>query len=110
MPLIALDQLSKKYPGGVVALDGLTLDLESGIIGLVGANGAGKSTLIKILLGLLAPTSGRAFVMGRDVATQGLDIRQFVGSSRSRSRGSWTSAWASLTRWRIPVEYPPIAR
>jgi len=79
MPLIALDQLSKKYPGGVVALDGLTLDLESGIIGLVGANGAGKSTLIKILLGLLAPTSGRAFVMGRDVATQGLDIRQFVG-------------------------------
>jgi len=79
MPLIALDQLSKRYPGGVVALDGLTLDLESGIIGLVGANGAGKSTLIKILLGLLAPTSGRAFVMGRDVATQGLDIRQFVG-------------------------------
>jgi len=79
MPLIALHELTKRYPGGVVALDGLTLDLEPGIIGLVGANGAGKSTLIKILLGLLAPTSGGASVMDRDVATQGLEIRQFVG-------------------------------
>lgn len=79
MPLIALNDLSKHYPGGVVALDGLTLDLEPGIIGLVGANGAGKSTLIKILLGLLPPTSGGASVMDRDVATRGLEIRQFVG-------------------------------
>jgi len=79
MPLIELHELTKRYPGGVVALDGLTLDLEPGIIGLVGANGAGKSTLIKILLGLLAPTSGGASVMDRDVATQGLEIRQFVG-------------------------------
>jgi ABC-2 type transport system ATP-binding protein len=79
MPLIALDDLTKHYPGGVVALDGLTLDLEPGIIGLVGANGAGKSTLIKILLGLLPPTSGRASVMERDVASRGLEIRQFVG-------------------------------
>ncbi|MEO8207754.1 MAG: ABC transporter ATP-binding protein [Chloroflexota bacterium] len=79
MPLIELHELTKRYPGGVVALDELTLDLEAGIIGLVGANGAGKSTLIKILLGLLAPTSGSAAVMGRDVVTRGLEIRQFVG-------------------------------
>ena len=79
MPLIALDALTKRYPGGVVALDGLTLDLEPGIIGLVGANGAGKSTLLKILLGLLPPTSGRATVMDRDVVSQGIEIRQFVG-------------------------------
>ena len=52
MPLISLVSLTKRY-GDVVALDGLSLDLEPGIIGLVGANGAGKSTLIKILLGLL---------------------------------------------------------
>ena len=58
MPLIALHGLTKRYPGGVTALDGLTLDLEPGIIGLVGANGAGKSTLLKILLGLLEPTAG----------------------------------------------------
>ena len=79
MPLIALDALTKRYPRGVVALDGLTLDLEPGIIGLVGANGAGKSTMLKILLGLLPPTSGSASVMGFDVVRQGIEIRQFVG-------------------------------
>jgi ABC-2 type transport system ATP-binding protein len=79
MSLIALRDLTKRYPRGVVALDGLTLELESGIIGLVGANGAGKSTLIKILLGLLPPTSGEATVMDLDVRSQGTTIRQFVG-------------------------------
>jgi ABC-2 type transport system ATP-binding protein len=79
MSLIALTDLTRRYPGGVVALDGLSLELEPGIIGLVGANGAGKSTLIKILLGLLPPTSGRAAVMDLDVRTQGTTIRQFVG-------------------------------
>jgi ABC-2 type transport system ATP-binding protein len=79
MSLISLRDLTKHYPRGVVALDGLTLDLEPGIIGLVGANGAGKSTLIKILLGLLEPTSGDASVMGLDIAAQGTTIRQFVG-------------------------------
>src|SRR6187397_2247267 len=79
MSLIALRDLTKRYPRGVIALDGLTLELEPGIIGLVGANGAGKSTLIKILLGLLPPTSGQATVMDLDVGTEGTTIRQFVG-------------------------------
>ena len=79
MTLIALRDLTKRYPGGVTALDGLTLELEPGIVGLVGANGAGKSTLIKILLGLLDPTSGEASVMDLDVRTKGTTIRQFVG-------------------------------
>ena len=60
MALIATEALTKRYPGGVTALDGLTLELEPGIIGLVGANGAGKSTLLRILLGLLEPTRGEA--------------------------------------------------
>src|SRR3954454_21849957 len=79
MSLISLHDLTRRYPRGVTALDGLTLDLEPGIIGLVGANGAGKSTLIKILLGLLPPTSGEATVMDLDVQTDGTTIRQFVG-------------------------------
>src|SRR3954452_7446709 len=79
MSLISLHDLTRRYPRGVTALDGLTLDLEPGIIGLVGANGAGKSTLIKILLGLLLPTSGEATVMDLDVRTEGTTIRQFVG-------------------------------
>ena len=78
MALIALDSLTKRYPG-VTALDGLTLEIEPGIIGLVGANGAGKSTLLKILLGLIAPTSGGARVFDLDVRTRGTEIRQFVG-------------------------------
>jgi ABC-2 type transport system ATP-binding protein len=79
MSLIALRELTLRYPGGVTALDALTLELQPGIIGLVGANGAGKSTLIRILLGLLRPTSGEAAVMDLDVVSQGTDIRQFVG-------------------------------
>ena len=79
MPLLVTEALTKRYPGGVVALDGLTLALEPGIIGLVGANGAGKSTLLRILLGLLEPTSGSATVLGHDVQTDGSVLRRYVG-------------------------------
>jgi len=79
MPLIEARALTKRYGEHVIALDGLNLDVEPGIIGLVGANGAGKSTLLKILLGLLSPTDGSASVMGLDVTREGPEIRQFVG-------------------------------
>ena len=79
MPLISTDALTKRYPGGVTALDGLTLELEPGIIGLVGANGAGKSTFLRILLGLLEPSSGRASVLGQDVRTGGTSLRRYLG-------------------------------
>src|SRR6185312_11111296 len=57
----------------------LTVELEPGIIGLVGANGAGKSTLLRILLGLLEPTAGTATVLGHDVRTAGSTLRRYVG-------------------------------
>ena len=78
MPVIATDGLTRRYPG-VTALDWLTLSVEPGIIGLVGANGAGKSTLIKILLGLLPATRGSASVLGLDSAREGARIRGLVG-------------------------------
>src|SRR5262249_25427148 len=77
--VIRTDALTKRYPGDVTALAGLTVDIRPGITGLVGANGAGKSTLIKIPLGLLPPTSGRAVVLGHDVAASGERIRTLTG-------------------------------
>jgi ABC-2 type transport system ATP-binding protein len=70
--------LTKDY-GSVLALDDLTIEIRPGITGLVGANGAGKSTLIKILLGLVPPTSGGASVLGLDVAAEAGVIRSRVG-------------------------------
>jgi len=77
--VIRTDALTKRYPGEVTALAGLTVAIQPGITGLVGANGAGKSTLIKILLGLLPPTSGRAVVLGHDAAASGERIRALTG-------------------------------
>ncbi|GAB3657388.1 ABC transporter ATP-binding protein [Actinocorallia lasiicapitis] len=63
----------------MTALESLSVAVEPGVTGLVGANGAGKSTLIKILLGLLPPSSGHAQVLGLDIATEGAKIRDRVG-------------------------------
>jgi len=61
--LLAFEELEVRY-GPVVALRGVTLELEPGIIGLLGPNGSGKSTLLKTLLGLLRPAGGRGEVLG----------------------------------------------
>ncbi len=63
----------------MTALDALTVTVEPGITGLVGANGAGKSTLVKILLGLVEPSAGEAQVMGHDVVRDRAAIRALVG-------------------------------
>ncbi len=78
-PAISTSNLTKRY-GQLCALDNLTLQLESGdIFGFIGPNGAGKSTTMKILAGLLEPTSGTARVLGKDVSTNGDFVRRSVG-------------------------------
>jgi ABC-2 type transport system ATP-binding protein len=79
VPILETRGLVKRYGSSVTALAGLDLELEPGIIGLVGANGAGKSTLIKILLGLIEATDGTATVLGYDVVRDGSLLRQHVG-------------------------------
>jgi ABC-2 type transport system ATP-binding protein len=77
--VIEAEALTMRYGTTVTALDQLTVAIGPGVTGLIGANGAGKSTLIKILLGLLEPTGGRAAVLGRDCATSGYEIRMLTG-------------------------------
>jgi ABC-2 type transport system ATP-binding protein len=77
--LIETRALTKRYGGDVTALADLTLAVEPGVIGLVGANGAGKSTFIKILLGLLPPTGGAVRVLGLDPTRQSEEVRARVG-------------------------------
>ena len=78
MPVIATEALTKRYPR-VTALDQLSVEIGDGITGLVGANGAGKSTFLRILLGLVKPTSGQAMVLGHDVTGDGDAVRSLVG-------------------------------
>jgi ABC-2 type transport system ATP-binding protein len=77
--VIETDALGKTYDDRITALADLTVGVEPGIVGLVGANGAGKSTLIKLALGLLAPTAGRIRVLGLDPMTDGDQVRARVG-------------------------------
>ena len=67
--MITVSQLTKTYGKKVQALRGVDLEIGSGMFGLVGPNGAGKTTLMRILAGLLRPTSGKVSVLGNDVTT-----------------------------------------
>ena len=78
MPLVDLHEVTRSY-GQVRALNGVTLRLEPGTIGLIGNNGAGKSTLLKILLGLLRPDSGDGTLLGFPLQRAGRQLRRLVG-------------------------------
>ena len=65
--MLTIRDLVKVYPGPVTALQGIGLDVPPGMFGLLGPNGAGKTTLMRILAGLLEPTSGQIGLDGHDV-------------------------------------------
>ena len=62
-----------------MAVDNVSLEIDSGVCALLGPNGAGKSTLLKMLTGLLPFDSGEARICGLDVATQSLEVRRIIG-------------------------------
>jgi ABC-2 type transport system ATP-binding protein len=78
-PEIAIESLTKKFED-VTAVDGLNLKIEKGeLFGLLGPNGAGKTTLIKVLCGLLEPTSGSVHVGGYDVPKENAKVKEIIG-------------------------------
>ena len=78
-PAISIRGLTKQY-GSLTALKDLNLEVVQGeVLGFLGLNGAGKTTAIRLLLDLLRPTSGKAFIFGHDCWTEGLAARARVG-------------------------------
>jgi ABC-type multidrug transport system ATPase subunit len=77
--MLALRNLVKVYPGPVTALQGVDLDVPQGMFGLLGPNGAGKSTLMRILAGLLEPTSGEVTLDGEDIVGHPERVRARLG-------------------------------
>jgi ABC-2 type transport system ATP-binding protein len=78
-PAIETFGLSKDFGSGRGLFD-LSLEVHEGeILGFLGPNGAGKSTTMRLLLGLIAPTSGRARILGLDIASDGLELRRRIG-------------------------------
>ena len=81
---IDVQDLTRRF-GTFVAVDGITFDVRAGeVFGFLGANGAGKTTAIRMLTGLLAPTSGRAKVAGHDVAREAERVKRDIGYMSQR--------------------------
>jgi ABC-2 type transport system ATP-binding protein len=77
--MILLQDVSKSY-GDVLALDRISIRVEKGeIYGLIGPNGAGKTTTIKLLVGLLRPTSGQVLINGFDIQKESLAAKKELG-------------------------------
>jgi ABC-2 type transport system ATP-binding protein len=78
-PVVVTHELTKRY-GEFTALDNLSFMLDRGqILGFIGPNGAGKTTTIKILVGLMRPTSGTASIAGADCVRDARRIKRLVG-------------------------------
>ena len=77
--MLEIRNLVKVYPGPVAALQGVSLKASRGMFGLLGPNGAGKTTLMRIVAGLLEPTSGTVIFDGEEVSTDPRRIRRQLG-------------------------------
>jgi ABC-2 type transport system ATP-binding protein len=78
-PVIVVDQLTRRF-GDFVAVNGISFEVQPGeVVGYLGPNGSGKTTTFRMLLGLIAPTAGRASVLGFDVFRESEQVRARVG-------------------------------
>jgi ABC-2 type transport system ATP-binding protein/sodium transport system ATP-binding protein len=94
--MILVEHLSKRYNEEALALDDVSFQVEAGVaFGLLGPNGAGKTTALRIIMGLLQPTSGEATILGHSVAREPLKVKGLLGL---------VSASAGLYQWLTPRE------
>lgn len=94
--MISLSKLTKVFQADVVAVDQLSLSVAAGeVYGLLGPNGAGKTTTLRMILGLLSPTSGEAAIEGCHVSSEPLHMKRLIGL---------VSASAGLYQWLTPRE------
>jgi ABC-2 type transport system ATP-binding protein len=96
--VICCRELSKQYPGGVLAVDKLNLRVHGGeIFGLLGPNGAGKTTTVGMLTTLVIPTGGKAFVAGIDVVAHPALVKQVIGVvSQTNNLDRALTVWENL--------------
>ena len=77
--MIVLDNLTKSY-GSTLAVDHVSITIPSGqLVGYLGPNGAGKSTTVKMLTGMMAPTSGQAAIYGLDTQRDNTEVKRITG-------------------------------
>ena len=94
--MIVLNAMTRRFEGGVLAVDRLSLVVRRGeVYGLLGPNGAGKTTTLRMILGLLKPTSGEAAINGVRVTSDSLLVKRQLGL---------VSASAGLYQWLTPRE------
>lgn len=103
-PVLELSDVSVRYSNGVLALDGINIDVnEKDLIALIGPNGAGKSTLLKIILGLIRPTTGTVKLFGTQELTKNLKYVGYVPqSAQARDANSPFSVLETVMLGRTP--------
>ncbi len=78
--MIQLESITKVYSGSVKAVDNVNLEVRPGeIFGFLGPNGAGKTTTIKMVVGLLHPTSGKVKIFGEEMNTENVSLKKRIG-------------------------------
>ena len=79
MNTLEIENLTKTYPNGVKALNGVSLSISNGMFGLLGANGAGKSSLMRTIASLQEPSSGTISFNGTDIVSKPQYVRENLG-------------------------------
>lgn len=79
MNTLTIKDLTKTYPNGVKALNGINLEITNGMFGLLGANGAGKSSLMRTIASLQEPSSGSILFNETDIVKEPNEVRKHLG-------------------------------